>query len=82
MVTKLTLTIEGEVIQSAKKYAQEQGRSLSDVVENYLKTLSSPSSEIRIPSKKISNLRGVIKLPKNFNYKAELGKSIQEKFSK
>ena len=82
MVTKLTLTIEGDVIQSAKKYAQEQGRSLSDVVENYLKTLSGSDKEIGIPSKKVSGLRGVIKLSKDFNYKAELGKTITKKFSK
>ncbi len=82
MVTKLTLTIEGEVIQSAKKYAQEQGRSLSDVVETYLKTLSDSSKEYGIPSKKISGLRGVIKLSKDFDYKAELGRILHKKFSK
>lgn len=35
MNTKLTLTIEKEVIATAKAYAKEKGQSLSDLVENY-----------------------------------------------
>lgn len=31
MSTKLTLTIEKEVIEKAKKYAKEKNRSLSDI---------------------------------------------------
>jgi hypothetical protein len=41
MPTKLTLTIDDAVILVAKKYAKNTGKSLSDIVENYLKTLTS-----------------------------------------
>lgn len=37
MNTKLTLTIEKEVIDIAKEYAKEKGQSLSEMVENYFK---------------------------------------------
>lgn len=40
MNSKLTLSIEKDVIEQAKVYAADQGRSLSNVVEQYLKTLS------------------------------------------
>ena len=40
MTTKLTLTIEDKVIISAKKYARNKGKSLSNLVENYLKSIS------------------------------------------
>jgi predicted CopG family antitoxin len=40
MNTKLTLTIEQSVIEKAKKYAKEKERSLSDLIENYLKSLT------------------------------------------
>jgi hypothetical protein len=40
MTTKLTLTMEDKVIDSAKKYARQKGKSLSDIVENYLKSIS------------------------------------------
>lgn len=40
MKKKLTLTIDESVIKQAKAYAKKQGRSLSAVVENYLKALT------------------------------------------
>ena len=40
MNTKLTLTIEQKIIERAKKYAKDKNRSLSDLVENYLKMLT------------------------------------------
>ena len=39
MTTKLTLTIDDSVIAIAKKYAKQNGKSLSDIVENYLMSL-------------------------------------------
>lgn len=40
MSTKLTLTIDKSVIEEAKKYAKSQGRSLSKLIEEYLKSVS------------------------------------------
>lgn len=37
MVTKLTLTMDGDVIEKAKKYAAGKNKSLSKLVEGYLK---------------------------------------------
>jgi hypothetical protein len=39
MGKKLTLSIEHEVIEQAKQYASKHGRSLSNIVEEYLKSL-------------------------------------------
>jgi hypothetical protein len=39
MNTKLTLSIDYEIIEKAKEYAKENGRSVSDIVENYLRTI-------------------------------------------
>ena len=41
MNSKLTLTVEKSVIEKAKKYARSKGRSLSDIIENYLKSITS-----------------------------------------
>lgn len=79
MTTKLTLTIEQEVIQTAKRYAQQKGRSLSDLIETYLRTLSGgegPESEL---SPTVKRLVGAVKLPQDFDYKAALQSSIREK---
>jgi len=79
MQTKLTLTIEQSIIELAKKYAKEQGRSLSDLIENYLKVvLDDDESNIKI-SPAIKNLQGSISLPEDFDYKKELAKAIAEK---
>lgn len=83
MTTKLTLTIEEKVIDSAKRYAQKKGKSLSHLVENYLKSITSETrdKEENI-SPKVLKLMGVIKLPKDFNYKTELGNALAKKYSK
>lgn len=39
MSTKLTLTIEKSVIEDAKKFARSHGRSLSNLIEEYLKAV-------------------------------------------
>ncbi|MGF7231189.1 DUF6364 family protein [Arachidicoccus sp.] len=44
MNTKLTLTIEQSVIERAKKYAGKRERSLSNLIENYLKALTNGSA--------------------------------------
>ena len=40
MQTKLTLRLESELIQIAKKKAKEQGKSLSQIVADYFKLLA------------------------------------------
>jgi Family of unknown function (DUF6364) len=82
MTTKLTLTIEEKVISSAKKYAQKQGKSLSNLVENYLKSIGSKEASLNSLSPKIEKLMGVIKLTPDFNYKKELGNSLSKKYKK
>jgi Family of unknown function (DUF6364) len=82
MTTKLTLSIDDQVIESAKKYARGKGKSLSGIVENYLKSISSTKPGAREISPKIKKLMGSIHLPKNFDYKSELGKEMSKKYSK
>lgn len=82
MTTKLTLTIEEKVISSAKKYAKKKGKSLSNLVENYLKSISSQETDLNALSPKVVKLMGVIRLSPDFNYKTELGNSLSKKYKK
>lgn len=82
MKVKLTLTIEEKVINSAKKHARKKGKSLSNLVENYLKSISSKETDLNTLSPKVTKLMGVIKLPEDFNYKEELGDLLSEKNKK
>ncbi len=82
MNIKLTLTIEQEIIERAKKYASNKNRSLSHIIENYLKVLT--NEERRVTSKKLSpvvgSLQGSFKMPKNTDYKEALGSRLEEKY--
>jgi hypothetical protein len=80
MTTKLTLTMEDEVIDSAKKYARKKGKSLSDIVENYLKSITANEEKTKALSPKVTSLMGVIKLPEDFDYKKELGNALVKKY--
>ncbi len=80
MQTKLTLTLDQGIIEEAKLYAKDKGRSLSELIENYLKVvLDENPKEIKL-SPSISKLKGSIKLPENFDYKKELSERLAEKY--
>ena len=80
MTTKLTLTIDDSVIAIAKKYAKQNGKSLSDIVENYLLSLSSKGNTEENISPSILKLMGSIELPNNYDYKKELTKGLAKKY--
>ena len=83
MNTKLTLTIEQSIIEKAKKYARKHERSLSDLIENYLKALTTKENTTEAEdelSPTLKSLRGSFKIPKNFDYKKELSDRLSEKY--
>ena len=82
MNTKLTLTIEQSIIEKAKKYAQKRQRSLSDLIENYLKALITNDGKKgdNETTPTVKSLRGAFKLPKNFDYKKEVTDRLSEKY--
>lgn len=83
MNTKLTLTIEREIINRAKIYAKNQNRSLSDIIENYLKILTKEEI-INKPQKLgpiVKSLKGSFKMPeKDMDYKKELRNRLEKKY--
>jgi len=45
MNSKLTLTLDEEVLKEAKEFAKRQNCSLSDIVKNYLKNITSEQND-------------------------------------
>ena len=81
MNTKLTLTIEQSIIERAKKYAKNKGRSLSNIIENYLKAITKEDNKTAIEiTPLVKSLRGSFKAPKGFDYKEELSKGLTDKY--
>lgn len=78
MTTKLTLTVEKSIIERAKSYAKNTGRSLSELIENYLQTITQESGEDQL-SPKLKKIVGAVKLPKNFDEKKELRSYLEKK---
>ena len=81
MDAKLTLNMDREVAGKAKKYARSKGRSLSDLVEDYLRFLTRQmeSEELNL-SPKVKSLLGSIKVPEEFDYKKELPSRLDHKY--
>ncbi len=82
MNTKLTLTIEQSVIEKAKSYAKLNKRSLSEIIENYLKALTAEQKTDKEITPLVKSLRGSFKAPENFDYKKELSKTLHDKYMK
>lgn len=81
MTTKLTLTVEKTVIERAKSYAKKTGRSLSELIENYLETITEENNNTDL-SPKLQKLVGSVKLPEDFDEKKELRSAIEKKHLK
>ncbi len=79
MTTKLTLTVEKEIIEKAKLYARKTGRSLSALIASYLENIIREDSTNEKLSPKLKKLLGAVKLPKDFDEKKELRKYLEEK---
>lgn len=78
MTTKLTLTVEKTVIERAKSYAKKTGRSLSELIENYLENITEENNNSEL-SPKLKKLVGSVKLPADFDEEKELRSAIEKK---
>ena len=82
MNAKLTLKLDQEIIEKAKKYASERKLSLSRLIENYLGSLPADKKnddEIEI-SPFIKSLQTVVKIPADLDYKKEYQNYLTEKY--
>ena len=79
MITKLTLTLNQQVIESAKAYAKRNGKSLSSIVESYLRSMEQTEEKKQTLSPEVKRLLGSVKLSKNFDYKKELQEAMIKK---
>ncbi|MDZ4148912.1 MAG: DUF6364 family protein [Flavobacteriaceae bacterium] len=83
MDTKLTLKLDKFVIEQAKEYASSQNRSLSRIIESYLKSLINRENLIKEDDIKISpfvkSMSTGIKIPVDMDYKSEILNHLEEK---
>ena len=80
MNKKLTITIEKNVIDKANAYAEESGKSLSVIIENFLKSLT-PRKTDRIKSETpvTDSLKGSFNAPNDIDYDKVLKEELSGK---
>ncbi len=84
MDKKLTLKLDEYVIDKAKEYASSHKRSLSRLIEAYLRTLidkekAQSDDDIEI-SPFVKSLKTGVNIPTDYDYKKEYGDYLDEKY--
>jgi Family of unknown function (DUF6364) len=59
-VPKLTLSVDGQVVGRAKRFAEKRGTSVSQLVERYLQLLTRPVQQAEDPPV-LRRLKGALK---------------------
>lgn len=81
MDTKLTLKLNQEIIESAKKYAANKKLSLSRIVESYLQSLTSEEHKDKFEiSPFVKSIATGGKIPMDLDYKNEYSDYLIEKY--
>ncbi|HBG07427.1 MAG TPA: hypothetical protein DDY22_18195 [Geobacter sp.] len=80
MQVKLTLSLEKDVIEHAKEFSRRQHKSLSKLVENYLRQITANASDKEAITPLVSDLSGVIKPDAAEKRKADYTDYLAEKY--
>jgi hypothetical protein len=83
MQTKLTLSIDKSVINRAKMYARDRKKSLSRIIEDYLKSISNnqeinDQSPIAIPPI-TKSLAGILSGKKELDFRSSMAEYLGKK---
>ncbi|HIJ96418.1 MAG TPA: hypothetical protein HPP94_11900 [Desulfuromonadales bacterium] len=80
MNTKLTLSLNRDIIEQAKEFAQSRHQSLSKLIEGYLKQLTE-SKDMKSPATPlVARLSGVLDAGKAAGHKHEYADYLADKY--
>ena len=79
MKARVNLTIEEDILVKTKQYASEIGSSVSELVEDYFKTITKPKPQQSNLIKMVQKLKPS-NYPENFNFKEEYHKAKAKKY--
>lgn len=80
MQAKLTLSIDSDIIEQAKEYSRLRHKSLSRVVENYLKLVTRKETSTEEISPIVASLMGVVTLDVKDRGREEITAYLEEKY--
>lgn len=81
MNSKLTLSLNKQIIERAKDYAKNQNLSLSGLIENYLNSLTQREEKLGKVSPLVESLTGVIPKESEVDIKKEYYDYLNKKYS-
>ena len=80
MDKKLTLSLDGTIIERAKSYAKSNNISLSKLIESYLTMLTKRKNKGADITPLVESLSGVITLDEDFDVKDSYAEYLIEKY--
>ena len=80
MDTKLTIKLDQNIIEKAKKYAKSKNISLSRMIESYLKAITRDKIQHEDISPLVESLSGIIKIPDGFDFKIDYTNHLLNKY--
>ncbi|WP_417361297.1 DUF6364 family protein [Galbibacter sp.] len=80
MDKKLTLSLNENIIETAKLYAKSNNTSLSKLIESYLGTLTEREKKKNEITPLVKSLSGVISIDDDLDIKDEYAKYLIEKY--
>ncbi len=80
MNTKLTLSLDRDVIEQAKQFAQSQHQSLSKLIEGYLRQVTKQKETTTPFTPLVAKLSGVLDARKVGNHKHEYADYLADKY--
>lgn len=80
MDKKLTLSLNSNIIETAKGYAKSNNISLSKLIESYLGSLMEQEKKETEITPLVKSLSGVISIDDDFDIKDEYAQYLMEKY--
>lgn len=80
MDTKLTIKLDRNIIEKAKKYAKSKNISLSRIIESYLNAITRDEIQHEDISPLVQSLSGIIEIPDDFDFKKDYTDHLLNKY--
>jgi len=80
MQAKLTLSLDKEVIEQAKDFSRRQHKSLSKMVENYLRLVTGKERQEEELTPIVARLSGIIPPGAADNFKEDYAEYLEKKY--
>jgi hypothetical protein len=80
MNVKLTLSLDREIIEQAKEFARSRHKSLSKLIETYLRQVAKTDDALKQVTPLVAKLSGVIDAGKLGDHKSAYSDYLEDKY--